>query len=74
MTDPQVLGEVERLRWALGGPETRPDRHRGEAATIVLARRELAIAVLDDRDAGSMADALGVRFTGYDRHPQRQRR
>jgi predicted nucleic acid-binding protein len=64
MTDPQVLAEIERLRWALGGPENKPDRHRGEAATIVLARRELAIAVLDDRDARSVAHALGVKFTG----------
>jgi predicted nucleic acid-binding protein len=64
MTDPEELREIERLRWALGGREHEPHRHRGEAATIVLARREGATAVLDDRDARRLAIALGVPLTG----------
>jgi predicted nucleic acid-binding protein len=64
MTDPADLLEIERLRRALGGRGEQPPRHLGEAATLVLARREAATAVLDDRDARRLADALGIPFTG----------
>jgi predicted nucleic acid-binding protein len=64
MTDPADLVEIERLRRALGGTAEQPLRHLGEAATLVLARREGATAVLDDRDARRLAHALGVPLTG----------
>jgi predicted nucleic acid-binding protein len=64
LTDPVDLAEIQRIRWALGGRFSQPLRHLGEASTIVLARRESAVAVLDDRDARRLAGALTIRFTG----------
>ncbi len=64
MTDPMDLLEIERLRRALGGTGEEPLRHLGEAATLVLARREAATAVLDDRDARRLANALGIPLVG----------
>jgi len=64
LTDPADLQEIQRIRWALGGKSSRPRQHLGEASTIVLARREDAVAVLDDRDARRLARALGLHFIG----------
>lgn len=64
MTDPADLLEIEHLRRALGGTAEQPLRHLGEAATLVLARREGATAVLDDHDARRLAVALGVTLIG----------
>lgn len=64
MTEPAELTAIERIRWALGGTDARPDRHRGEAATIVAAERVGGIAVLDDRDARALAAARGVPIVG----------
>lgn len=63
-TDPADLLEIEHLRRALGGTAQQPLRHLGEAATLVLARREGATAVLHDLDARRLAVALGVPLTG----------
>lgn len=41
----------------------RVDRNKGEAATIVLARRHGMVAVLDDRIARKAAIDLGIKFT-----------
>ncbi len=64
LTGPADLQEIERIRWALGGRSSRPRQHLGEASTIVLARRTSAVAVLDDRDARRLAEALKIGFTG----------
>lgn len=64
MTEPAELMAIERIRWALGGTDARPDRHRGEAATIVAAERLGGVAVLDDRDARALAAARGVPIVG----------
>lgn len=63
-SDPADLREIERVRWALGGTASQPLRHRGEAATIVVARRTRGVAVLDDRDARRHATAIGVPIVG----------
>lgn len=64
LTDPADLTALERIRWALGGTDARPDRHRGEAATIVAAEQLGAVAVLDDRDARALTAARGVALVG----------
>lgn len=64
LTEPTDLVEIERVRWALGGTDARPERHRGEAATIVAARRLDAVAVLDERDARRLAAARGIPIVG----------
>jgi len=46
LTDPADLREIEAVRWALGGTPERTERHRGEAATIVLAKEAEIVAVL----------------------------
>src|SRR6266540_480165 len=45
-----AVDEIERLRLALGG-KARDRRHRGEAATIVVATAQGYSVVFDDRDA-----------------------
>lgn len=52
------------VRWALSGRLDDARRHLGEAATIVVAQREGAVAVLDDADARRHARATSVRFVG----------
>ncbi|MGH9111687.1 MAG: hypothetical protein ACRDZN_05225 [Acidimicrobiales bacterium] len=64
LTDPTDLTEIERVRWALGGIDARPERHRGEAATIVVAQQLEAVAVLDERDARRLAAARGIPLIG----------
>lgn len=64
LTDPGDLAEIERLRWALGGTDARPERHRGEAATMVASQRLDAVAVLDERDARRLAAARGIPIIG----------
>lgn len=64
LTDPADLASIERTRSALGGIDSRPERHRGEAATIVAAEQLDAIAVLDDRDARRLAAARGIPLIG----------
>lgn len=58
-----AVDEIERTRLALGGT-SRDRRHRGEAASIVIAGDcGLAFAV-DDRDATLLARARGVPTIG----------
>lgn len=64
LTEPSDLVEIERLRWALGGTDARPERHRGEAATIVAAQHLDAVVVLDERDARRLAAARGIPIIG----------
>ncbi len=64
LTDPEDLAAIERTRWALGGTDARPERHRGEAATIVASDVLGAVAVLDDRDARRLAVARGIPIVG----------
>lgn len=64
LTDPEHLQEIERVRWALGGTPKQPERHRGEAATIVVAELQGAVAVLDERDGRRLAGARGIPIIG----------
>jgi predicted nucleic acid-binding protein len=64
LTLPAELIEVERVRWALGGTSSNPRRHLGEAATIALALKFGYVAVIDERDARRLANALEVPVTG----------
>jgi predicted nucleic acid-binding protein len=64
LTDPGDLAEIERLRQALGGTEARPERHRGEAATMVVAQQLDAVAVLDERDARRLATVRSIPIIG----------
>jgi predicted nucleic acid-binding protein len=64
MTDPAELRKIEETRWALGGTPDTPERHRGEAATIVHAARTGRMAILDDADARRLAQSRKVAITG----------
>lgn len=57
------VDEIERTRLALGGTG-RDRRHLGEAASIVVARRNGLVLAIDDRDATRLARARGVRAIG----------
>lgn len=57
-----AVDEIERLRLALGG-KAQDRRHRGEAATIVVATAQGYTVVLDDRDATRLAQARGLGTT-----------
>jgi predicted nucleic acid-binding protein len=54
--------EIERVRLALGG-RPRNNRHRGEAATIVVAQANGYIAAIDDYDATLFARSVGLGTT-----------
>jgi predicted nucleic acid-binding protein len=57
-----AVDEIERLRLALGG-KPRDRRHRGEAATVVVATAYSYTVVLDDRDATRLAQGRGLGTT-----------
>lgn len=54
--------EIERVRLALGG-RPRNNRHRGEAATIVVAEANGYTVAVDDYDATLFARSLGLGTT-----------
>ncbi|MGH9187126.1 MAG: hypothetical protein ACRD0U_15115, partial [Acidimicrobiales bacterium] len=47
-----------------GGTDARPERDRGEAATIVVAQQLAAVAVFDERDARRLEAARGTSIIG----------
>jgi predicted nucleic acid-binding protein len=64
LTEPEQLREIEFVRWALGAAGDDRLANRGEAATIVYAKSVRAIAVLDDRDARTIANSNDVAIVG----------
>ncbi len=61
-----AVDRIERMRQRLGGGAA-DDRHRGEAATIVLAIDNDWIVATDDRDATLLAQAEDLRTIGTPR-------
>ncbi|HZR92982.1 MAG TPA: hypothetical protein VFA44_11325 [Gaiellaceae bacterium] len=61
-----AVDRIERMRQRLGGGAA-DDRHRGEAASIVLAIDNDWIVATDDRDATRLARAEGLRTIGTPR-------
>src|SRR6266851_7233514 len=55
LDEPHDLEEIEDVRMALVRDGDGPYKHLGEAASIVLARRERSAVVLDDQDAVTYA-------------------
>ena len=60
------VDRIERMRQRLGGGAG-DDRHRGEAATIVVAMDNDWIVATDDRDATRLTRAQGLRTIGTPR-------
>lgn len=61
-----AVDRIERVRQRLGGGAA-DDRHRGEAASIVVAIDKDWIVATDDRDATRLARAEGLRTIGTPR-------